>query len=191
MSTQYYYKQFSLAKDLTVLFQTVQFSISAQFHCQKQFFFQIIQFIISTQFSSIWPVDGTLSGATTSAQSGPGSNGNEGVLCIPQSSSITETSPLFSFIYKTVVGGVLPLQRCSWCILQPQPTGQPDMYNPATIKLWSNSICQTLWNWNNQFYQAPNRSWRRRVLSEPPKQHPTKHHLHGHSPSVLQTIKIR
>ena len=52
------------------------------------------------QFSSIWPVDRTLSGATTLDLSGPGSDGNEGVLHIPQNSSITETSPsdcLFSF----------------------------------------------------------------------------------------------
>ena len=34
----------------------------------------------------------TLSGATTPIQSGPGSDGNKGVLCIPQSSSITEAS---------------------------------------------------------------------------------------------------
>ena len=34
----------------------------------------------------------TLSGATTSGQSGPGSNGNEGVLCIPQNSSISDIS---------------------------------------------------------------------------------------------------
>ena len=37
-------------------------------------------------------IDGTLTGATTLGQSGPGSNGNEGVLHIPQS-SITGTSP--------------------------------------------------------------------------------------------------
>ena len=35
----------------------------------------------------------TLSGATTPGQSGPGSDGNKGVLSIPQSSSITGTSP--------------------------------------------------------------------------------------------------
>ena len=34
-----------------------------------------------------------LSGAAILDQSGPGNNGNEGVLCIPQSSSITGTSP--------------------------------------------------------------------------------------------------
>ena len=35
----------------------------------------------------------TLSGTTTSGQSGPGSDGNERVLRISQSSSITEASP--------------------------------------------------------------------------------------------------
>ena len=34
--------------------------------------------------SSIWPIDKTLSGATIPGQSGPGSNGNEGVLQITQ-----------------------------------------------------------------------------------------------------------
>ena len=43
--------------------------------------------------SSIQPIDGTLSSATTLSQSGPGSNGNEGVLHIHQISSITEVSP--------------------------------------------------------------------------------------------------
>ena len=37
-------------------------------------------------------MDRALSEATIPGQSGPGSNGNEGVLCIPQSSSITGTS---------------------------------------------------------------------------------------------------
>ena len=40
----------------------------------------------------IWPINKTLSGATTPNQSGPGSDGNKGALRIPQSSSITETS---------------------------------------------------------------------------------------------------
>ena len=43
--------------------------------------------------SSIWPIDRTLSGATTPSQSRPGKDGNKGTLHIPQSSSITETSP--------------------------------------------------------------------------------------------------
>ena len=42
-------------------------------------------------FSSIWPIDKTLSGATTPGQSGPGSDGNEGVLRLPKSSKISES----------------------------------------------------------------------------------------------------
>ena len=42
--------------------------------------------------TSIWPIDTTLSGATTPGQSGPGINSNEGVLSIPQSSNITGAS---------------------------------------------------------------------------------------------------
>ena len=39
------------------------------------------------------PIDRALSGAFTPSQNGPGSNGNEGVLCIPQSASTAGTSP--------------------------------------------------------------------------------------------------
>ena len=60
----------------------------------KTVLFLRVQFSISTQFSSIWPIDRTLSGATTVGQSEPGSDGNEGVLCILQSSSIIGTSRL-------------------------------------------------------------------------------------------------
>ena len=55
--------------------------------------FRIIQFSISSLFSSIWPADKTLLGATTPSQNGSWSNGNKGVFCIPQSSCITGTSP--------------------------------------------------------------------------------------------------
>ena len=39
------------------------------------------------------PLIGTLSGATTPGQSGPGSDGNEGVLHIPQNFNLNRTSP--------------------------------------------------------------------------------------------------
>ena len=53
-------------------------------------------------------------------QSGPRSNGNEGVLQHYWSLSIR----LFSVISRTLVGGSLaPLQKCSLHILYPQPTG--------------------------------------------------------------------
>ena len=76
-----------------VSFQTIQFGISKEFQCLKRVPFQIIQFSISTQLSSIWPRDRAISGATTPGQSGPGSDGNETVLRIPNMSSITVTSP--------------------------------------------------------------------------------------------------
>ena len=59
----------------------------------KTVLFQTIQLSISTLFCSIRSIDKTLSGTTTPGQSGPGSNYNEGVLRIPQSSSVTGTSP--------------------------------------------------------------------------------------------------
>ena len=38
--------------------------------------------------NSIWPIDETLTGTTNLSQSGTGDNGNEGVLHIPQNSSV-------------------------------------------------------------------------------------------------------
>ena len=45
---------------------------------------------------------GVISGATTPGQSGPGSNGNEGVLCITHYSNLTIR--LFSVITWTLIG---------------------------------------------------------------------------------------
>ena len=72
-------------------------------------------------------MDRTLPGATIPSQSGPGSNGNERVLLVPQSPSITGTSPSDGFVPypgHSLEGGLTPLQRCSRFILQLQPTGQ-------------------------------------------------------------------
>ena len=79
--------------------------------------------------SSIWSIDGTLTGTTILSWSGPGSNAKEGVLHISQSSSITETSPSNALMIYLgyVLGGVLPLgrdaigefyRRCVFFILQ-------------------------------------------------------------------------
>ena len=48
--------------------------------------------------SLIRPKDRTGPGATTSVHNGPGSNGSEGVVRIPQSSSITEATPPDCFV---------------------------------------------------------------------------------------------
>ena len=79
--------------------------------------------------SSIWPIDRTLPDATTPDQSGSGSDGNEVVFRIRQSSSITEVSSLDSLVSYTghsFDARLTPLQRCSRYILQPQPTDQND-----------------------------------------------------------------
>ena len=78
---------------------------------------------ISAQFSSTWPVDRALSSATTPSLCGPGSDGSEEVLYIPQSSSISGTSPsdclvLFSG-HSLGGGGLTPPYRSSQCILLP------------------------------------------------------------------------
>ena len=59
----------------------------------KTVLFQTIQFTISTEFSSVWPKDRTLSSAVTLCLSRPVSNGNKRIPFIPQSSSITGASP--------------------------------------------------------------------------------------------------
>ena len=58
----------------------------------KHFYFKQL-FSIITQFSYIWPIERTLSGATTPGKIRPGGDSNEGILCIPQSSSITGAIP--------------------------------------------------------------------------------------------------
>ena len=68
----------TLINDQTVLFLTIQFSIRHLFALSLPY------------ISHSWPIG--LSGATTPGQSGLGSDGKEGVLHIPQSSSITRHS---------------------------------------------------------------------------------------------------
>ena len=69
-----------------------RFLFTNSLNISKQFYFK--QFSLAwVEFSSIWHKDWTLFGATTPGQSWAGSDGNEGVLRIPQSSSITEASP--------------------------------------------------------------------------------------------------
>ena len=68
---------------------------------------------INISYINIWYINNTLSGAITLGQSWSGSNGNEGVLRIPQSSRISGTSPsdcLVSY-QETCCGVVLPLQK--------------------------------------------------------------------------------
>ena len=64
----------------------------------------------------------TISGSTIMGDSGVGSDGTEGVLRIPQSSSINGTSPwkfLVLYTGHSMGRGLTRLQKSSWCILQP------------------------------------------------------------------------
>ena len=76
MLKQFYFKQFSLSWVRSLYVKTV--------------LFQGIQFSISVQFSSIWSIDRTLSGATTSAPNEPGSDGNEGDSIFPKAPALLE-----------------------------------------------------------------------------------------------------
>ena len=85
---QFKYK-YTVLWSKTFLFQTIQYS--------QTVLIQTIQFTICMQFSSIQPTDRAPSGATIQGQSGPGSNGNEEVFCIP--------IRLFSIINRTLGAG--------------------------------------------------------------------------------------
>ena len=125
MSKQFYIKQFSLVLVQfmlkTVPFQIIRFSIRSQFKCKKSlsktFLFQI--FRPSHAVSSIQPIDRTLSGATIPGQSGPGNNGNKGVLPIPKSSSTTTETSVSECLVLYHLLGLTSLQTCSRCILLP------------------------------------------------------------------------
>ena len=95
------------------------------------------------QFSSIWSIDRALSGANTPGQSWPGRDDDEGVFHIPQSSSITGTSPsdcLVSYPGHLLGEGLTLMQRCSWCILPPQPTGHRNNMRKNDIESKNESL---------------------------------------------------
>ena len=100
---QFYFKQFSKSIKLNAskyyyVSLTIQLNIRHLFthlNDQIQFSLSIVPCLhtVKCKNSSISAIDKILSGATTPGQSGPVNKGNKGVICIPQSSSITETSP--------------------------------------------------------------------------------------------------
>ena len=100
---------------------------------------------MSTLFSLIWPIDRTVSGATTPGQRRPVGDGNKGVLHIHQSSSITGASLsdcFSSYSGHSWVRGLTPQQRCSRCIL---PLQTPNYC------LWCSYRCLQRW-WGRSFF---------------------------------------
>ena len=93
-------------------------SLSSFFHTVKWFLVLLYKspnlrsVICLHTVCSIWPIDRTLSGATTPGWSGPGNNGNEVVLLIPQifKAGVTPTDSLMSYLEHSLVM-VLPLCR--------------------------------------------------------------------------------
>ena len=79
---------------------------------------------MSPLFSFIWPLDRILSGATTTNRRGPENNSNEKERPILQSSNIIAAPPsdFLCQCQDTRWRSLNPRQRCSWCILLPQPS---------------------------------------------------------------------
>ena len=83
-----------------------------------------VQSVYSTAPADWATIDRALSGATTPGQSGPGSDGNEGVLRIPQSSSTVGTSPsdsLVSYPGHSLWGGSYPSAEVQSVYSTPPP----------------------------------------------------------------------
>ena len=92
--------------------------------------------------SSIWPIDRTLSSATTLSQSRLGSNGNEEVFHILQSSSITGASPLdclVSYAGHSLGRRVLPLCRDAVGVFY-----SPSRLGCPILKIWGMSSTYSL-----------------------------------------------
>ena len=103
---------YTYLKDQTVLILIIEFSRSHLF----AFSWNVKQFYLIYWYD---PYRWYLSG-----QSGPESNGNKGIFCISQNSRNTGASPSDCLIlYLGFSCGCLTLlQRCRWCIFQPQPS---------------------------------------------------------------------
>ena len=155
--------------------------------------------------STIWPIDRTISGATTPCQSGPGSNVNDGVYYIPQSSSITEAWPsdcLVSFVegVQLLCGDAVGVfysprwlgQQLQITILNTDNLYKITWFQAAVILiLLYGCTTRTLTkrmkkkldsNYTRMLQAILNKSWR---------QHPTKQQLYGHLPPIMKTIQVR
>ena len=111
----------------TILIQTNQFCITIVFvHTElnvKTVLFQAIQLCISMPFSSMGPYQVLLLQAIVDL----GAMTMKRYSAFPKAPALLETHHqiVLYHISRTLVGDVfIPLQRCSQCSLQPQPTGQ-------------------------------------------------------------------
>ena len=89
------------------------------------------------RFSSIQPIDRNIIRCFTPGQSGPGSNGNKGVLHIPQSSSLSGTSPsdcLVSYLGHSLGGGYPSAEVQSLYSIAPAHWAINYLDNPCQIE---------------------------------------------------------
>ena len=117
-----------------IKFQTIQFSVSIVFLFTqlnvKTVLFQTIRVSISTPFSSIWPIDRTLSGATEADLE---VMATKGYSAFPKAPTLPEPQCHIQDTHR-VGGGLTPLQRCCRCFLKPWPTGQPNVNEREKVK---------------------------------------------------------
>ena len=99
-----------------LLFPCTSLSEHKQFNLISAICFHTVKWLNS----SIWFKDATLTGTKTSGHSGSGSMGSEGFLHIRHSSRLGIPPLTVCVIYRTFVGGVTPLLRCSRRILHSQ-----------------------------------------------------------------------
>ena len=98
--------------------------------------------------SCIWPIDKTLSGATTPGQSGPRNDGKEGILLIPQFFSITGASPSYCFMsYQEYLlgGGITPSAEkqsvyttapADWDVSYFDSIGEQRLFSLPSMTIW-------------------------------------------------------
>ena len=103
---------------------------------------------VKCQNGSFWLIDRALSGASTTSQSGPVSDDNEGYT--PHYPKLRHhwklTIILFIVISRAlVVRPLTPLQRCNRCNLQPQPTGQCRGLRPSKKNVLSMALKCIRW----------------------------------------------
>ena len=152
--------------------------------------------------SSVWPIDRILSGAITPSQSGPGSDGNERVLGIPQILTITVASSSDCFVsYQDARwNGVLSLCRDAVGIFYSPSRQGWDLTDKMKRSFFQAAVTSIL------LYGCTTRMLTKRlekkldgnytrmlraILNKPWRQHPTRHQLYGHLPPITKTIQVR
>ena len=115
MPRRFYFRQFSLAL--------------AQSLSVKTILFQTIQFSVSTQFSSIYTIDMTYQPLSHRVRVDLGAMAIKGCSAFPKSSALLKSHHQIVLCPIQDIGwrSITPLQRCRRCILQSQFTEPPDI----------------------------------------------------------------